>query len=306
MKSWTISSREVIVGAMSRCHVLAITIGAGLAACHQSEPAPPPPPTETNVELVARGSAPQRVLRYHVAKGVKTTMDVGVQATVMGRVTPQIVTTMDFSGEDVLPDGRMQLASVVRHTTATTADGAVAPPELTSVFDGITIRATITPVGTLADAKVDLGGKQLAPELDGQVQSLTKGFEQAAMILPEGPVGVGAVWRTRRTIEQNKMTMTAITTVTITKLDGDRVGFTRETAISGPDQTVAQDDVKVALTHIVGSGKASGTIDLATFAITSTADDEYHADARDAGSGSDTAADLQKLAVSMHLTMTPK
>ncbi len=278
-----------------------IALVVALVGCHKAEP-PPKPVAETNVELVQRGAAPQRTLRYHIAKGVSTTIAVGIDAEVMGRKSPSITTTMVFAGDDVHPDGNMVVRSTVQSTHAVGADGSEVPAEMTNMFDGISIVATISPVGTLTDAKVDLAGKALPPALDSQVQALTKSFEQVAMILPNGPVGVGAVWKTRKTIEQNKMTMTAVTTLTLTAIDGDKITFTRSSEITGPDQTVGEAPQSVLLKNLAGTGTAKGSIDLAKFAVSSEANDEYHADAADPA----TPTKTEKLAVSMKMTLTTK
>jgi hypothetical protein len=283
-----------------RSRIIAVLAGLALVSC-KSDP-PPKPIVESNVELVQRGAVPQRVLRYHIAKGTATTVEVGIEADVMGRKSPSITTTLAMLGDDVLPDGRMVVRSTVKSTRAKTPDGSDVPAELVSVFDGISIIATVSPVGTLSDTKLDMAGKTLPPELDAQVQALTKSFEQVAMVLPDGPVGVGASWKTRKTIEQNKMTMTAVTTITVTAIDGDKISFTRSSAISGPDQTLVVPPQSVLLKNIAGTGTAKGTVDLAKFAITSEANDEYHADAADPA----TPTQLDKLSVSMKMTLTAK
>ncbi|MBA3540018.1 MAG: hypothetical protein H0T79_10350 [Deltaproteobacteria bacterium] len=260
------------------------------------------PPAETNVELVARGALPHRELRYRVAKGTTTTIEVGVDATIIGRDAPTITTAMSFVGENVQPDGRMNLRSTVLSTRAKQPDGQMVPAELTKVFDGIMITATLSPVGTLTDAKVDLAGKDLPEQVNAQLQTLTKSFDQVAMVLPNGPVGVGAQWKTRKTIEQNKVTMTAVTMITLTAIEGDKLTFTRTSEITGPDQTVKEGEVSVSLKNISGSGSAKGTIDLAHLATTSESTDEYHAEIFDQSAPTKT----EKLVVKMSMTITPK
>ncbi|MCX5741479.1 MAG: DUF6263 family protein [Proteobacteria bacterium] len=274
-----------------------------LAACG-GKPAPPPPIVETNVELVGRGAAPLTTLRYKLAKGRTTRLDVAVTSVMLERKSPQVTTTMSFVADDVLADGRVVLRSTVEKTVGVMPDGTTpVPAELVNFFEGTQIAGTLSAVGTLSETKVIPGPHKLpSADLETELAQLPKMFEQAAIALPNAPVGVGASWRTRKSIDENGVKVTAVSTMTITAIDGDKLSFTRATQLSGPDQTITRDGLNVALSQITGSGHGKGTIDLATFEITLDSEDAYQAKVRDKRTPT---APEEPMAVSMMMSMAP-
>ncbi|HSD86783.1 MAG TPA: DUF6263 family protein [Kofleriaceae bacterium] len=285
---------------ITRISCLALVI----SACGSNNTEVPPLPKETNVELVQRGAAPYRELRYHVAKGTKTTIEVGVSSVLAGRPSPTVTTTLAFTGEDVRPDGGMVLRSVLEKTVGTSPDGQPLPAELVNFFEGTQITATLSPVGTVSDPKVVPGPHPMpTDELEAEMTALPKMFEQATFALPNAPVGAGAIWKTRKVIEENGVRVTAVTTFTVTAIDGDTVTYTRTSQLSGPDQTIAKDGHAVALSNIAGSGDGKGSVNLATFALTAESSQQYAATIRDKA---DSTGATDQLAVTMKLTMQPK
>jgi len=103
------------------------------------------------------------------------------------------------------------------------------------------------------------------------------------MPLPEQPVGVGATWRTKKPVVQNGMKLTMTSTVTLTSLDGDTLGFTSKTSIEGADQTVTQGDATMQISGIGGGGDGKGTIDLAKLAFAGQLAAEFKATMRALG-----------------------
>jgi len=90
---------------------------------------------------------------------------------------------------------------------------------------------------------------------------------RGAMPLPAQPVGVGAVWKAKKTVTQNGMTLVTTTTVSLTSLDGSKLGFTTKASVEGANQTVIQKGVETNVSGLAGSGDGQGTIDLATLAL---------------------------------------
>ena len=253
-------------------------------ACREKEPPKPPPPDPLAVHLVMPGAEPKRVLRYALAKGSSTPLELALDVSLvtggLGGAMPTFVFDLDLVVEDVLPDGRMLVrATITDASVRDRSDSKVDAKALASrvaAIKGVAITGTLTPDGKLQGAKVD--AQKLPEAVAAQASSLTQSFEHIAMPLPTVPIGVGAQWTTTRELDNNGMHSTATNTVDVTSLDGDKLGFTVTTAISGPDQTVTQQNVPIDVSGLAGAGGGSGSIDLAHFAMTYTLTAKLHAE----------------------------
>lgn len=228
-----------------------------------------------DLQIVSAGNEPRRVLRYQLTKGttqkLELAVDVNVTANDMGGAMPTMVMTLAVTVEDVLPFGARLRATVIDATARDRDDTRVDPDVLTgplALMKGLAITATLTPSGRVVNSKLELGDKQMTGAAKAQLAALGSSFDQLLMPLPDRAVGVGAVWRTSRAIEQSGMKLTAVNAIELTAIEGDKLSFAIDTQIHGDDQTVKQDDLSVEIKDIVGTGKGTGTIDLETLAIT--------------------------------------
>jgi hypothetical protein len=255
------------------------------AACSKTEELRPPaktgPPSD-GVELVTIGDmSATRVLRYQLVKGAKSQlelamnldMDAGGRANKM----PTLAMTLEIVAEDVLADGNAKIRTTVVGAEARARPGAVeasaALAQMSSSLVGITFTATLSPSGRIHDSKVDT--KQLPSGLSAQVSQLTQNLEQVAMPLPLGPVGVGAKWTTRKTVQQEGLEMVTITTVELTAMEGNLVTFASTSTISAKDQTITNNGMSIGVKDVGGGGHAKGTIDLSRMTMTGQFDIEF-------------------------------
>ncbi len=261
---------------------------------------------EPNVEMISRGDEPRVPLRYQLAKGTSTKVEITLDVAMMGRESPSVTMTMEIVGEDVLPDGTMKVRSTIRSAEIHDRPGGPAVAALmksqADMMVGVAVTGSLSPEGKLLDAQLDLGTSGLPAEAKAQLGSLTQSFTKLAMVVPNQPVGVGAKWRTRDTIEQSGITQTSSTTVQIEKIDGNRVTFSRTSLISGADQTISQGSGSVTIKNIGGQGSAHGTLELDHLVMAATIADEYHSEVGTNGSNGST----EKMTASMNLTLTPK
>lgn len=255
--------------------VIAIALAAlALHACSKSEapaPSPSPQPTSTSdgLELVRAGTGASRVLRYDLAKGTTSTLELAMDLEVEagGRDTrmPTLVMTVEVAVEDRLADGTMLIRNTIASATARDVPGSPIPAatmnQATSALPGTSFTAKLAPEGRIYDVQIDRT-RPVPAALETQVAQLGKNFEQVAMPLPAAAVGVGAKWTARKTIEQEGMKMTAVTTTEVTALDGPRVTYTSTTTLSAPTQTLEQQGMKVEIKDIGGGGTSKGVIDL--------------------------------------------
>jgi len=259
-----------------------------------------------DLHIVSAGNEPRQLLRYQAAKGttakLELAVDVEVTAGDMGGPMPTIVMTLAMQVEDVLPTGMKLRTTVVDATARDRDETRVAPNALTGPLEqikGIVLTSTMTPSGRSIGTKVEPGGKQLPESAKTQLAALTSSFDQLMMPLPEEPVGVGAVWRNSKALEQNGMKMTAVNTVSLTAITGDKVSYSIDTQVHGDDQTIADSGLSVEVKDITGTGTGLGVIDLGTLALTSELSTEFRSAMQAAGEGSATP---MRMAITTHVT----
>lgn len=269
-----------------------------LVACKSTEPAKGSQPTD--VVVVKPGTAPLRAVRFAVPKGAHTTIELAtdwkVTAGEIGNVLPTIVTTFDVTCEDVDKDGGMHLHARVNDAAAhEKAESGINPASLAPLLDplkGYVLRVTLSPDGRISPATFEAppAGSGSAGSSDGsgaateQLTSLAASLQQLSIPLPTAPIGVGAEWKTVRTIDQGGMKLTSTTTLDVTSLDATTIGFTLTSDIKGADQTVTQSGLAVDMKDVGGSATGKGTIDLAKGVTTGELHFDLHTQMAAAGS----------------------
>lgn len=239
-----------------------------LVACKTNQA--PPPPAPTDVAVLAPGAAPRAVVRYAVPRGATSTIELATDWTVtageMTSTLPTIVTSFEIACDDVAPDGTMKLhAKVVDAAAHGRADSKIDPASIASELEplrGMVLAMSLAPDGRAARATVEAGAKAPSPQVTEQLNALAASVSQLAMSLPTAPIGVGARWRTSRTITQGGLALTAVTTVDVTSLDASGVGFTLSSQIHGADQTITQNGLSVEMKDVHGTATGKGTIAL--------------------------------------------
>jgi hypothetical protein len=186
----------------------------------------------------------------------------------------------------------MKLRSTVLDATARdrdetrVPDGALTGP--LEVLKGIVLTSTMTPNGRVFGTQIDIASKDVPPSAKSQLAALTASVDQLMMPLPDDAVGVGAVWRNSKPLEQNGMKMIAVNSIALTAIEGDKLSFEIDTQVHGEDQTIKQGDLTVEMKDITGTGEGKGSIDLRTLALTSELATEFRSAMQAGGEGSAT------------------
>lgn len=240
------------------------------AGCGSKDSAPPAKAADAGLEVIDPGLEPRAPLRYQLAKGTRSELEVTGEVE-LGSGTerapwPTLVTTSEVGADDVAPDGTMQIHYTVHSATATdrpnqmvTAEQMSAPLQL---LVGTSIRGSLSPSGVLSGLAVDTGGKQLPPALGTQVSVLTRALERMVMPLPDTPIGTGAQWTFKQPLDQTGMKLLASSTIKATAIAPTTLTIVLTSTISGPSQDTTAAGPKVALSHITGTMRGTGTIDL--------------------------------------------
>lgn len=276
-------------------HRLLLAAAIVLSACEgkgDKQAAIEPP----DLQMVSSGSEPRKLLRYHIAKGttqgLELTIDMTLHAGEMGGALPTVVMSMLIAAERINPDGSVRLHSTVVDAVAKDrAESKVSATALSGPLDamkGVAMSSTLSATGRISKSNVE-GNKQLPPDVQAQLNALTSSFENVLMSLPSEPVGVGAVWRSSRDIEQNGLKLTAVNTYSITALSGDTVTYNVDTEVHGRDQQVTQAGTTVDIKDILGTGGGRGVIHLDGLAFESDLNAEFRSKMNAPGEAQPTA-----------------
>jgi uncharacterized protein DUF6263 len=270
--------------------------------CEKSADTPTPDPGHDGVQLVTLGDGSKQILRYRLRKGTKTTsemamtMDLDIARAIK---MPTIVMTLEIAVDDVLASGAARVSTRITGTKVvdrpgTTMDAATLAP-VTQQMTGLGYAFTLSPDGSLSEGRVTGAA---AGDLQAQLGQMTRAIEQVAMRLPPVPVGVGATWSAKKTVQQNGLEVTTVTTTHLTAIDGDQMTFTSQTTLSAPNQQIVQQGMAMDVKDVGGGGKGQGTVDLTTMAMRGELTSEFR--------GRITAAGQQPTAMNVTMQLTLK
>ncbi len=258
---------------------IALLIGCG------GEKPPPPPADPNGIEVVYAGAEPRRSLRYRIAKGdaieVELSIDVELDASGRGGPLPTVIVGTELVATEVLPDASMRVRATIASITARDVPNstlsAASMTEHMQLLKGTSLTGTLLPDGGIRELHAEAAAK-LPPALAQQLDTVSKSFQQISLPLPHMPVGDGAAWRQKRTIEQAGMTLYSVTTIVVTAIDDRGFSFTSSTSLGGPDQKVTIQGHTIDVTNIGGVGTGKGTIDLTKMVMTGESTLSFHSD----------------------------
>src|SRR5262245_48809857 len=107
--------------------------GALASACSSKKSEPPPPAPHEGIEIVRPGAMPHQPLRYQLAAGVRTgvemEVDIDIVTPTFQRTMPTTVTVMELGADDVLPDGSAKVRTTILRASARERPGVQASLE---------------------------------------------------------------------------------------------------------------------------------------------------------------------------------
>jgi hypothetical protein len=238
-------------------------------ACRRKTEPPPEPPPSQGVEMVSQGAMPHQTLRYQLTRGVKTAVEMEIDAEIatptFQRTMPTTVMVMELGADDVLPDGNAKVRTTIARASARERTGAQTSIEAANaqamMLSGMTITGTLTPAGKLLEPRLE-GGSKLPAQAAAQLASVVAQAQEVAMPLPEPGVGAGAIWRVRRDATQLGIKMQTLTEIQVTAIEDKRVTYAMRTEVKGDNQHTTIEGVEVDVTNVRGSGTGKGVLDL--------------------------------------------
>lgn len=286
-----------------------VTVVLALAiSCKSQHDAPTPEPTSpTNtpapaavsapkldtdaIQLVAPGAEPRHVVRYQLVKGTTATIEMALDTTLVsggqGGAMPTMIFELDMRVEDVASNGSYRFRSTITGVHARDRDGAkVQASQVDGKLDamsGVAIVGTLATDGQISDARVELGGKTVPDTLAAQLASLAQSMHHIATPLPSEPIGVGAVWKTTRDIDENGLKASSISTVTVRAIDDHTLTLDTASELHGADQQITQQNTTIAVSQIGGSGSGHAVVDVSKLAMNAELESSFHANMKAMG-----------------------
>lgn len=227
---------------MASALAAALVLAAG---CHERDPSSSQDSARDTASAQARqrpvitlldpGAEPRRALRYRLTEGAREALvmrtNLIIDTTTDGTPAP----TIEYP--PVVMNLRLHIASKpsdseARYTFAlASVDVEDAPGVLPEVLEtmrqhfravtGMTGSAHVDTRGFNWDARMDLP-PDMTPAVQQMMDSAAQNMDQVSAPLPEEPVGQGARWELRQTIEQNGVTLQQTTLFELIELDGTR------------------------------------------------------------------------------------
>jgi hypothetical protein len=243
-----------------------------VTACGEAKKPPPPAAPVDGIELVKPGAEPRVQLAYRFAKEETPLViesDIDLEQVDAKAVIPTLTMALTHAITEVGATGAKVKLTVTkggarsRNVDHDVKGATKVMDRQSALLGGLVIGYNLSPNGVVTNSKVEAVGRDLSEPMQEQTAQLLGMCEQIAMVLPDKPVGVGAIWKYRRTIKQNQLTLVSTTNVEVTAIDGDRITFKATLDLTGLDQTITQNGQTAEVRTIGGTGTHEGTFDLA-------------------------------------------
>jgi hypothetical protein len=231
--------------AAGRALPVAIALAAALvltAGCHEREPSSGQPGAtgaqaheRPVITLLDPGAEPRRPLRYRLTEGAREALvmrtNLTIDSTTDGVPTatveyPPMVMHLGLHIASKPSDSQARYTFALESVEVEDAPG-VRPEILESMrqhfrtVTGMTGSAHVDARGFNWDARMDRP-RDMSPATQQMMDSASQSMDQVSAPLPEEPVGQGARWELRQTIEQNGVTLQQTTLFELIEVDGTR------------------------------------------------------------------------------------
>jgi len=220
------------------------------------------------LEILAEGSEPRHALKYQAPAGTKQkmemTMDIVMDIPMMGKMTmPTMIMIADVEVVSIAADGKitnkMTFTGVdVKDTKDSMPGIADAMKEPMAKIKGTSTTMVIEPSGKVLSMEVDAPND---PMLEQTMSQTKQGLDQMVAQLPDKPVGKGAKWRVKQTMEQGGMKVDQTIVFEVVSVTATSAKIKGVATLSAPKQDMQQQGMTVTLEKLDGSGTTDLDID---------------------------------------------
>lgn len=222
--------------------------------------------TGGSLEVLAEGSEPRYLLKYQAPAGTKQKMEMAMDITMdmMGMTvnTPTMIMKADVEVVSVAGDqitNKMTFSDVdIKETKDSMPGVADAMRGAMDKIKGVSTTMVIAPNGKVISMKVDAPND---PMLAQTMQQTQQGLDQMVAQLPDKPVGKGAKWRAKQTIDQNGMKIDQTIVFEVVEVSATTAKIKGVATMSAPKQDINQGGMTMTLEKMDGSGTTDLDID---------------------------------------------
>ena len=234
-----------------------------------ADPAATTPATgNSSLEMLAEGSEPRHQLKYQAPAGTKQKMEMSMDITMdipmMGKMSmPTMVMIADVEVVSIAADGKitnkMTFTGVELKETKDSMPGiADAMKDPMEKIKGTTTTMVIEPSGKVVSMEVDAPNDPMLEQTMGQTK---QGLDQMVAQLPDKPVGKGAKWRVKQTVEQGGMKVDQTIVFEVVEVSATTAKIKGVATLSAPKQDMQQQGMTVTLEKLDGNGTTDLDID---------------------------------------------
>ncbi len=261
-----------------KCLQLSLLLLASVAGAADQQPVASQPDPDPEVTLLRPGAGPHQPLRFRARTGAGSTIDMTMSMSVQQFVgqtalpVTMIATqyTIATSVTNLTSDGDIEYA--FQYTRAAVVPDPEVPPHILESMQqrlqtlvGLRVTGVISARGLVKSSRVE-APEGMSPDLQQYVTGIEQLLSHMTAPFPAEPIGVGASWRTKRTVDQGGMTVDQTTVYTLTAWDGEAVEIDVEITESSEPQAFVNDQMlpgKAAqLVSFSSTGQASLAIRL--------------------------------------------
>jgi hypothetical protein len=253
-----------------------IVLGAGAVAQPATQPAAQPDAQpaakpEPKIEVTSRGGEDRTALRYAPAVGSAFVANMRMKSKVtqsfQGQQMPMDIPAMIFvvkTTVDKVEDGQIHYTMTFQE-----ARSDVPNQDLTAMLDpivGVSGKGVLTERGVSKSVDMDIP-QGLAPQMEGQLESVKNSMGELAVALPAEPVGAGATWIVTTEIDQGGIKFEQVANFTLVGIKGGIAELKVTSTQSGDEQKIENDQmpagVDITLKSLEGAGEGTTTVNLA-------------------------------------------
>ena len=272
-----------------------------------------------STDLLSPGTAPRRVLRLELTPGVTTvamTTDIDLTQRAAGTTTkvpsPAVRQVVAFR-VGTFTDGVADVSFAIRSSAVVRANTDLTDAEVTSIDEAYATLAGIGGTGRI-DTQGHLTGFRYqippgaSPTVRTYLTTVQDQFQDLSVPLPTEAVGVGARWRSTRTLVSSGVNVTQETTYTLTSLSDTEMGYTSVVTQTAQDQDMTLAGLPTGTTaHLVsarGTGQAAGSTPFTSMAVTAHASNKV-TQVLDLTTGATTQRLTQAVGVTLDIAPAP-